>query len=167
MKKSEKAAKAASLIQKTEPKSEVPDKAVLNEGLLDAVTANMASTLAAPTKPTAKPQDGVATESLEELMQKFAGSDGQDDQALTDSIIREVEASDREQARAAAKKSTPEVAHAAGSHHEQQAEKTQQTALVKQAPKEKAPIAKVSAPSKPAQLAPTEQKASKVKPTIP
>jgi hypothetical protein len=63
-KKSEQAASTASLVQKTE----VPDKAALNEGLLDAVTANMASTLAAPTKPAAKPQDAAAPESLEELM---------------------------------------------------------------------------------------------------
>ena len=52
-------------------------------------------------KPAAKPQEPAPTESLEELMQKFAESDGsQDDQALTDKIIRQVEAADREQARA-------------------------------------------------------------------
>lgn len=68
------------------------------EGDLDSLSK--AAVAEAP-KPAAKPQGSTPAESLEELMQKFAESDGsQDDQALTDKIIKQVEASDREEARA-------------------------------------------------------------------
>lgn len=60
-------------------------------------------------KPAPKAQEAAAAESLEELMQKFAESDGSgDDQALTDKIIKQVEASDREEAKSKEAKAKPQ-----------------------------------------------------------
>jgi hypothetical protein len=87
-------ANAVASSKKAEPTmAEVP-KAIAMGG---ASEAPVKAATPAPATPAAKSQETVPAESLEELMQKFASSDGQDDQALTDRIIREVEASDREQ----------------------------------------------------------------------
>ena len=80
--------------KKAEPTMAEMPKAIVTSGASEAPAK---AATPAPATPAAKSQETVPAEGLEELMQKFASSDGQDDQASIERIIREVEASDREQ----------------------------------------------------------------------